>query len=79
MARRSADPELHVSWEQARAFRLRRMHLVEPLGARSLRKVVRDLGGVQAQVASAAELQCAVRMAGLPPEGATAPCTKNGR
>ena len=67
MARRSADPELHVSWEQARAFRLRRMHLVEPVGARSLRKVVRNLGGVQAQVASAAELQCAVRMAGLPP------------
>jgi hypothetical protein len=41
------------------------MHLVEPLGPRSLRKVVKDLGGVQAQVASAAALQCQVRARGL--------------
>lgn len=54
-----------VTWEQARAFRLARMHLVDPLGPRSVRKVVRDLGGVQAQVASAGELQIAVRAQGL--------------
>ncbi|HYI44485.1 MAG TPA: crosslink repair DNA glycosylase YcaQ family protein, partial [Actinomycetota bacterium] len=56
-----------ITWEQARAFRLARMHLADPLGPRSVRKVVRDLGGIQAQVASAGELQCAVRAQGLAP------------
>lgn len=41
------------------------MHLTERLGPRSLHKVARDLGGVQAQVHSAAELQCAARIDGL--------------
>lgn len=65
VARKHSD--IDVSWEQTRAFRLQRMHLVEPLGARSLRKVAKGLGGVQAQVNSAAELQFAVRMDGLSP------------
>jgi hypothetical protein len=56
-----------VSWDQTRAFRLARMHLSAPLGPRSLRRVVRDLGGVHAQVASAGELQCAARAPGLGP------------
>jgi hypothetical protein len=43
------------------------MHLVEPLGPRSLRRIAADLGGIQAQVHSAAELQCAVRTGGLSP------------
>jgi hypothetical protein len=43
------------------------MHLTDPLGSRSLLKLVRHLGGVHAQVASAAELQCAVRLDGLAP------------
>jgi hypothetical protein len=55
-----------VTWEKTRAFRLQRMHLVDPLGPRSLRKVAHDLGGIQAQVHSAAELQAAVRIDGLP-------------
>jgi Winged helix DNA-binding domain len=54
-----------VTWERTRAFRLARMHVSDPLGPRSLRRVVRDLGGVHAQVASAGELQCAVRATGL--------------
>lgn len=54
-----------ISWEQTRAFRLARLHLADPLGPRSLRRLVANLGGVQAQVASAAELQCAVRMTSL--------------
>lgn len=41
------------------------MHLVDPLGPRSLRKVAKDLGGIQAQVHSAAELQFAARLNGL--------------
>jgi len=57
--------DLEVSWEHTRAFRMTRMHLIEPLGPRSLRKVARDLGGVQAQVHSAAELQFAARLDGL--------------
>jgi hypothetical protein len=54
-----------ITWGQARAFRLQRMHLDEPLGPRSMKRVVHDLGGVQAQVASAGELQIAVRVHGL--------------
>ena len=46
------------------------MHLSDPLGPRSLRRIVRDVGGVHAQVTSAGELQCAVRAPGLAP-GAT--------
>lgn len=57
--------DVKVSWEQTRAFRLQRMHLVAPLGPRSLRKVAKDLGGVQAQVHSAGELQFAARLDGL--------------
>src|SRR5687767_14856707 len=57
--------DVKVTWEHTRAFRLQRMHVVEPVDARSLRKVAADLGGVQAQVHSAGELQFAVRMEGL--------------
>lgn len=60
---RAAGPP--VTWAQTRAFRLARQHLSDPLGPRSLRRVVRNLGGVHAQVASAGELQCAVRAPGL--------------
>lgn len=56
-----------VTWEQTRAFRLARMHLADPLGPRSLDRIVRNLGGVHAQVSSAGELQCAVRARGLKP------------
>ncbi|MFN2489835.1 MAG: winged helix DNA-binding domain-containing protein [Actinomycetota bacterium] len=65
MGARKPVPQASVTWDQTSAFRLARMHLVEQLRRRSLRRVARDLGGIQAQVHSAAELQCAVRMDGL--------------
>src|SRR5687768_1939970 len=56
-----------VTWEQTRAFRLKRQHLTDPVGPRSFLKVTRELGGVQAQVASAGEIQIALRAPGLKP------------
>lgn len=41
------------------------MHLVEPLGPRSMRRIVKDLGGVQAQVASAGAMQIQIRARGV--------------
>nr|WP_245650494.1 crosslink repair DNA glycosylase YcaQ family protein [Nocardia harenae] len=52
---------LRLSAEQVFGWRLRRQFLVEPAG--SALEVVRRLAGVQAQVASAAELAVAVRSA----------------
>lgn len=49
-----------VSWSSALAWRLERQ-LLDPIGRRSVADVVRRLGGVQAQVASAAELGVRVR------------------
>jgi hypothetical protein len=49
-----------VSWEQALAWRLRRQ-LLDPVGDRPVAEVVRRLCGVQAQVASSAELCIRVR------------------
>ena len=64
-AKSKAEPGVPITWEQARGFRLARMHLAEPLGPRSAKRVAHDLGGIQAQVASAGELQIAVRAEGL--------------
>jgi hypothetical protein len=49
-----------VTWEQALAWRMRR-HLLDPVSDRPVADVVRRLCGVQAQVASAAELCVRVR------------------
>jgi hypothetical protein len=49
-----------VTWKQALAWRMRR-HLLDPLGSLSIPHVVRRLCGVQAQVASSAELAVRVR------------------
>jgi hypothetical protein len=49
-----------VSWSQALAWRLGRQ-LLEPVGDRSVPEVVRQLCGVQSQVASSAELAIRVR------------------
>jgi hypothetical protein len=46
---------LKVSWRQALAWRMER-HLLNPIGALPVAGVVRRLCGVQAQVASSAEL-----------------------
>jgi winged helix DNA-binding protein len=51
-----------LTWEQVHAFRLKRHHLDRRAPAKDLAKVVGDIGGVQAQVMSAAELQIAVRV-----------------
>jgi Winged helix DNA-binding domain len=51
---------VEVSWPQALAWRLKQQ-LLEPVGTVPVAGVVRRLGGVQAQVASAAELAVRVR------------------
>ena len=53
---------MRVSWPQALGWRMSRQ-LLDPLGAVSAVEVVRRLGGVQAQVASSAELAIRVRQA----------------
>jgi hypothetical protein len=50
-----------VSWPQVHAFRMARHHLTQRATHKDLARVVGDIGGVQAQVMSAAELQVAVR------------------
>ena len=49
-----------VSWSQALAWRMRR-HFLDPVGSVAVSEVVRRLCGVQAQVASSAELAVRVR------------------
>jgi hypothetical protein len=49
-----------VTWQRALAFRMRRQ-LLDPVGSQSVVGVVRRLCGVQAQVASSAELAVRVR------------------
>jgi hypothetical protein len=49
-----------LTWEQVFAFRMRR-HLLDPVGTLSPARVVRRLRGVQAQVASSAELAVRIR------------------
>ncbi|OLC25179.1 MAG: hypothetical protein AUG06_11835 [Actinobacteria bacterium 13_1_20CM_2_65_11] len=51
-----------LSWAQVHAFRLDRQHLVKRAPKKDLARAVGDIGGVQAQVMSAAELQVAVRV-----------------
>jgi len=51
---------LKVTWRQALALRMRR-HLLDPVGTMAVPGVVRRLCGVQAQVASSAELAVRVR------------------
>lgn len=58
----------HVSAGQVRAFRLARQHLTDPLPSDRLVDVVAAVGGVQAQVMSAAELALAARSKELSPE-----------
>ena len=51
----------NLSWAQVHSFRVARHHLAERAPKKDLVRVVGDIGGVQAQVMSAAELQVAVR------------------
>lgn len=51
-----------LTWPQVHAFRLQRHHLDHRAARKDLASVVGDIGGAQAQVMSAAELQIAVRV-----------------
>jgi len=53
---------VEVSWPQVHAFRLRRHHLDGRAPKKELANVVGEIGGVQAQIMSAAELQVTVRV-----------------
>ncbi len=55
-------PVAELSWTDVNAMRLARHHLVERAPKSKLAGVVADIGAVQAQVMSAAELQVAVRV-----------------
>lgn len=59
---KKAEPvAAQLSWAHVHAFRLERHHLAQRAPKKDLAGVVRDIGGVQAQLMSAAELQIAVR------------------
>src|SRR5258708_31347266 len=51
-----------ISWSDVHASRLERHHLIKRASKAQLAQVVGDIGGVQAQVMSFAELQIAVRV-----------------
>jgi hypothetical protein len=51
-----------LTWRQVHTFRLARHHLTQRKPKKDLARVVGDIGGVQAQVMSAAELQVGVRV-----------------
>jgi uncharacterized protein YcaQ len=57
-----AQKQLSVTWEQATAFRLARHYLSERASKKSLLSVVRDMGGAQAQLLSAAQLSLRPRV-----------------
>src|SRR2546427_3344764 len=51
-----------LSWDQVHAFRLSGHHLIKRAPKKDLARVVGDIGGAQAQLMSAAELQIGVRV-----------------
>src|SRR5947199_9797180 len=53
---------LELTWPQVHAFRLQRHHLAGRAPRKDLARVVGEIGGAQAQLMSAAELQIAVRV-----------------
>jgi winged helix DNA-binding protein len=57
----AAASQVELTWPQVHAFRLQRHHLDGRAPKKDLAAVVGDIGGAQAQVMSAAELQIAVR------------------
>ena len=54
-----------LTWDDVRARRLSRGHLLERAPAERLVEVVRDVGGIHAQVTGSAELQLAARVEGI--------------
>ncbi|HKY51726.1 MAG TPA: winged helix DNA-binding domain-containing protein [Candidatus Limnocylindria bacterium] len=63
MSAKHAAVAAELSWPQVHAFRLQRHGLAARAPKRQLTKVVGAIGGAQAQVMSAAEMQIAVRVA----------------
>ncbi len=57
-----AQVAAELTWPQVHALRLERHHLTHRAPKKDLAKVVGEIGGVQAQVMSAAEMQVAVRV-----------------
>ena len=57
-----ATTPTELSWAQVHAFRLQRHHLTRRAPKKDLAKVVGAMGGAQAQLMSAAELQIATRV-----------------
>ena len=56
---------MELTWDDVRARRLARSHLAKPAPRTRLVEVVRDVGGIHAQVLSAAELALSARVRGL--------------
>jgi hypothetical protein len=54
-----------LTWDEVRSRRLARSHLLERAPAKRLVDVVRDVGGIHAQVMGSAELQLAARVEGI--------------
>ena len=54
-----------LSWDEVRARRLARSHLLERAPPDRLVEVVREVGGIHAQVTGSAELQLAARVEGI--------------
>jgi hypothetical protein len=54
--------EVQLTWPQIHAFRLQRHHLTHRAPRKELANVVGEIGGAQAQLMSAAEMQIAVRV-----------------
>jgi hypothetical protein len=57
-----------LTWDRVAAWRMHRHHLVERLQRRGMLDAVADAGGIQAQMASAAELSIAARVDGVRPD-----------
>jgi len=57
-----APAAAELTWAQVHSFRLERQHLTNRAPKKDLVRVIGDIGGVQAQVMSGAELQVAVRV-----------------
>jgi winged helix DNA-binding protein len=54
--------EAQLTWPQVHAFRMQRHHLAQRAPKKDLARVVGEIGGAQAQLMSAAELQIAIRV-----------------
>jgi hypothetical protein len=62
---KSSPDKLSLTWNQVAAFRLARHHLLKRAARKALPTVVRDMGGAQAQLLSAAQISLWSRVQGL--------------